>query len=387
MSGAAHGAGGVVLSLFPGIGLLDMAFEEAGFCVVRGPDLLWGGDIRRFHPPAGRFDGVIGGPPCQFASEMSRFNEAAGKTLAENLIPEFERVVSASAPEWFAMENVVQAPLPVVPGYTIEPTIVRDNWCGGETMRQRRISIGMRSGQRVQIETLALHRPDPELAITSGAREDRFGRVKAEVAGKVRVCSTRGNRLPIAEMARRQGLPPSFFGDRSPFTSMAQRKMLGNGVPFAMGQAVAAAVIRATSQQARGSMTPDLPSLAHRISEATGPDRELDLALARALVPDVVVSRFNPETRDNEPYVHWTYTASIDAAVALFERLLPGWWWSVGRCQREVHCTAGPDRGHPLEGVVDAVQAFGATPALAVLAALFAGLDALSPSDREPSDA
>src|SRR6185436_8832391 len=52
---------GLVLSLFPGIGLLDMAFEEEGFCIVRGPDLLWGGDIRKFHPPAGRFDGVIGG--------------------------------------------------------------------------------------------------------------------------------------------------------------------------------------------------------------------------------------------------------------------------------------------------------------------------------------
>ena len=44
--------------LFPGIGLLDMAFEKEGFCVVRGPDLLWGGDIRSFHPPAGKFDGV-----------------------------------------------------------------------------------------------------------------------------------------------------------------------------------------------------------------------------------------------------------------------------------------------------------------------------------------
>lgn len=33
----------MILSLFPGIGLLDMAFEEEGFCVVRGPDLLWGG--------------------------------------------------------------------------------------------------------------------------------------------------------------------------------------------------------------------------------------------------------------------------------------------------------------------------------------------------------
>ena len=37
----------LVLSLFPGIGLLDMAFELEGFCVVRGPDVLWGGDIKR----------------------------------------------------------------------------------------------------------------------------------------------------------------------------------------------------------------------------------------------------------------------------------------------------------------------------------------------------
>ncbi len=27
----------LVLSLFPGIGLLDMAFEAEGFCVVRAP--------------------------------------------------------------------------------------------------------------------------------------------------------------------------------------------------------------------------------------------------------------------------------------------------------------------------------------------------------------
>lgn len=65
---------GLVLSLFPGIGLLDMAFEEEGFCVVRGPDLLWGGDIRRFHPPSGRFDGVIGGPPCQRFSGLGNVN-------------------------------------------------------------------------------------------------------------------------------------------------------------------------------------------------------------------------------------------------------------------------------------------------------------------------
>jgi DNA (cytosine-5)-methyltransferase 1 len=57
----------LVLSLFPGIGLLDRAFKAEGFTVVLGPDVLWGGDIREFRPPAGRFDGIIGGPPCRCA--------------------------------------------------------------------------------------------------------------------------------------------------------------------------------------------------------------------------------------------------------------------------------------------------------------------------------
>ena len=43
----------LILSLFPGVGLLDSAFEAEGLCVVRGPDLLWGGDVPQV-PPAGR---------------------------------------------------------------------------------------------------------------------------------------------------------------------------------------------------------------------------------------------------------------------------------------------------------------------------------------------
>jgi Site-specific DNA methylase len=55
----------LVLSLFPGIGLLDRGFEDSGFAVVRGPDLIFGGDIRKFKIMPGKFDGIIGGPPCQ----------------------------------------------------------------------------------------------------------------------------------------------------------------------------------------------------------------------------------------------------------------------------------------------------------------------------------
>lgn len=37
----------VLLSVFPGVDLLGMAFELEGYCVVRGPDLVWGVATRR----------------------------------------------------------------------------------------------------------------------------------------------------------------------------------------------------------------------------------------------------------------------------------------------------------------------------------------------------
>ncbi len=121
----------LVLSLFPGIGLLDMAFEEEGFCVVRGPDLLWGGDIRRFQPPTWKFEGIIGGPPCQAHSRLvgmvrQRWGDDA---VAEDLIPEFRRCVQEARPEWYLMENVPAAPTPDVPGYYQMCILLNNRWC------------------------------------------------------------------------------------------------------------------------------------------------------------------------------------------------------------------------------------------------------------------
>lgn len=36
----------LVLSLFPGIDALGMAFELEGYCCVAGPDVVWGRDVR-----------------------------------------------------------------------------------------------------------------------------------------------------------------------------------------------------------------------------------------------------------------------------------------------------------------------------------------------------
>jgi DNA (cytosine-5)-methyltransferase 1 len=169
----------LVLSLFPGIGLLDMAFEEEGFCVVRGPDLLWGGDVHSFHPPSGKFDGVIGGPPCQHWSRLRHIVEHNGYQIAPDLIPEFERCVAEARPEWLLMENVPDAPIPNVVGYGICERLIRDVWVGGETLRMRRFSFGWRGMAnlaallRFRIEEVALHRQDAELSplASGGSRQ------------------------------------------------------------------------------------------------------------------------------------------------------------------------------------------------------------------------
>ena len=151
----------LVLSLFPGIGMLDLAFEEEGFCCVRGPDVIWGGDIRRFHPPAGRFEGVIGGPPCQSFSSLAHLVRANGhEPKFGNLIPEFERCVSEAQPSWFVMENVPAAPLPLITGYGSKSFLLDNSALAGEggfgleQRRVRRFTFGMRGRADVDVPSL-----------------------------------------------------------------------------------------------------------------------------------------------------------------------------------------------------------------------------------------
>lgn len=145
----------LVLSLFPGLGLLDLAFEEQGWCIVRGPDVIWGGDIRRFHPSTGHFAGVIGGPPCQAFSSLVHLVRANGlEPRFGNLIPEFERCIQESAPAWFLMENVPAAPEPVVARYGVTSFLLDNSALAGEggfgqeQRRVRRFSFGQRGVEK-----------------------------------------------------------------------------------------------------------------------------------------------------------------------------------------------------------------------------------------------
>ena len=222
----------LVLSLFPGIGLLDQAFEEEGFCVVRGPDLLWGGDIRTFHPPSGKFDGIIGGPPCQSWSGLGNTNRArwGDDCMMPDRIPEFARCVNYAQPRWFLMENVPQAPSPECDGYMMTSRIVNNRWCGGEQNRERKFTFGIHLGvpdyhlSRFHVETEALEPANYVPVVLSSGQ-----------------AGNGGSRRSIDEMARAQGIDPARF-EHSPFTVTELRRAIANGVPLPMGRSVARAV-------------------------------------------------------------------------------------------------------------------------------------------------
>lgn len=227
----------LVLSLFPGMDLLGTAFEREGFCVVRGPDKLWGGDIRDFHPPRAVFAGIIGGPPCQKFSTANKINGSPGI----DLIPEFIRVVQEAQPRWLVMENVEGARHhSEIPGEWWA-AIISDWDCGGETYRKRYfwtwpfalLDTPKRGGGT----------PSHSVLATTARRGRGLG---VHHGGSERISLLPSN-LPIGEYERLQGAPGVTAEMMKHRCSKAFAvHLLGNGVPLAMGQYIARGVRRAT---------------------------------------------------------------------------------------------------------------------------------------------
>jgi len=239
----------LVLSLFPGIGILDKGFEEAGFCIVRGPDLIWGGDIRKFHPPVDVFHGVIGGPPCQEFSALARIVRHRGyKPKYGNLIPEFVRVVREAAPVWFVMENVITAPIPEVDGYIVDPTILDNRWLGGKQRRKHRFSFGSRHGLRLKYQTVLMEHLKIEPRVLAN------GAVMLVSAGNRKHLLRKTTSRSWAELRRSlelQGLPGDYFGDL-PYRVEAAHSLIGNAVALPMARELARAVRQALAADTAG---------------------------------------------------------------------------------------------------------------------------------------
>ncbi len=209
--------GELVLSVFPGIDLLGRGFEENGFCVVRGPDKLWGGDIRNFHPPAGVFHGVIGGSPCQDFSRARR-SPPTGEGL--EMLSEFARVVTEANPLWFLLENVPTVPDVTVPGFVMQRFDLNARECGMRQRRLRHFQFGSRDGSFLSPDRSVTNEPIEAIALASEGT--KIGR-----RDWARFCKVQGFDRPI---------------DLGSLTIAGRYLAVGNGVPLPMARVLAAAV-------------------------------------------------------------------------------------------------------------------------------------------------
>ena len=110
-----------------------------------------------------------------------------------------------------------------------------------------------------------------------------------------------------------------------------------------------------------GADVSDLKELLKQIEASTGADRELDLNLYYAL-----------ELNKPAPLPH--YTSSIDAAVALVQKMLPMSVWSIYNSDPKCLTTGGSAFIYADSDDDDAFRAAGASPALALLAAMLRAL-------------
>ena len=136
----------------------------------------------------------------------------------------------------------------------------------------------------------------------------------------------------------------------------------------------------------------DLAELLERVRAATGPDRSIDVAIAIAFPPEGEKRRelSDASTRCGQYWYSHKYeegsrsalefTASIDAALALTERMLPGWSWKIVGEPGAVypHCAVVRNAA-TLSDVAEAFVASHRTPSLAILSALLAALIAQEP--------
>lgn len=211
----------LILSVFSGIDLLGKAFQLESFCVVSAGDLITGQDIRNFHAPKGRFDGIIGGSPCQDFS-MARRTAPTGYGVL--MLNEFRRVVMGTQPTWFLLENVPQVPDLVVEGYSVQRFNLNASECGLNQNRNRCFQFGSKAGLILEIQR------DPKPSKTAPCAMASEG--------------ARVERRTWSAFCQLQGLPTDY--DLSELHTAAKYRAVGNGVPIPMGRRVAQAVKVAT---------------------------------------------------------------------------------------------------------------------------------------------
>lgn len=212
----------LVLSLFSGIGLLDSGFLNHGFCVTAAAEKLLGGDIRDFRGIPGRFDGVVGGSPCQDFSKARR-SPPTGYGL--EMLNEYVRIVTEVQPRWFLLENVPGVPSVTVPGYIVQRFDLCPTELGHPQRRRRHFQFGSKEGLVLNINRRSFTgQAIPTLTASDGRRSTR---------------------RDFRDFCALQGL--SSVLELPDFHKSAKYKAVGNGVHTAVAHEVARAILEVTT--------------------------------------------------------------------------------------------------------------------------------------------
>lgn len=216
----------LVLSLFPGVGLLDKAFIDSGFCVVQAADKLTGGDIVDFIGMPRRFDGIIAGPPCQGFSiaNSHRLDETHHSVImSRELMRHTCRIIEECKPAWFLVENVPCVPDIRVRNYSVQRIPITDFECGGPQFRCRHIQFGSVKNHVI--------RPT---RVNDCTRNRRKGRRIESVTTKTSI------HVDFPDLCKKQGLKTVLTLEG--WSKKAKFRAVGNGVPLTIGKVLADAV-------------------------------------------------------------------------------------------------------------------------------------------------
>lgn len=209
----------LVCSIFSGFDTLGLGFEKNGFCVVGGIDIIFDRDVRNFHPPNNKFNGLIGGSPCQDFSKLRRVPQTG---YGIEMINEFKRIVLESNTEWFLLENVPTVPNIEVNGYYVQRFSLCPTELGFNQSRRRHFQFGSRDGRIL-----------------------RFNRTK--YLGKIEPCLTAKNDArPFEKMCKLQGL--EHVPTLTEFTLNARKKLIGNSVHLEVSKEIARSIRDATER-------------------------------------------------------------------------------------------------------------------------------------------
>ena len=213
----------LVLSLFSNIGMLDIGFTRNGFCVVSAGDTILGKhhDIKGFNVPFGKFDGIIGGSPCQ---DFSKARRTPPTGEGKELLNQFKRIVLHASPEWFLLENVPECPDIDIEGYQIQRFNLNAKHCGSTQNRNRKFQFGSKKGLVLQIKR--------DTALTNVTRC-----VTASEGNKT-------DRRKFSDFCLLQGLPVDF--DLPNFNLSGKYRSVGNGVNILVADKVAKSIREAT---------------------------------------------------------------------------------------------------------------------------------------------